>query len=299
MPNTLFHLAIQVPLFSRVLRAGDIHYVLMGAIVPDLPWILQRLVAGFELDPLDLRAYCIVQSSLFFCVVFSAGLALCFHYAIRGFALLSLGCLVHLLLDAIQTKFANGVLLVAPLDWHLLNFGWLLPEHWLFAVGSVLGLVVLFWQRRALLEAVPRITKSSRRFAAAVLCALVYLVLPWIWHDQAYRANHHFIQTLSDSAHMESSLVLEIDRGRFVPNPRPHIRAGTGQVFSVEGLPLSQPETVSTKGRLEVGGHYVVEHYMQHTKGWRDSLSIVGLLALLFIWSYGFGKRLVMRQPNH
>jgi hypothetical protein len=95
-------------------------------VIPDVPWILQRIVsAGFTasvVDPYDLRLYTIVQSSLIACLVLSLALSLLSSAPRRVFMLLAFNSFVHLLLDAMETKWANGVNLFAPFSWQLLNF---------------------------------------------------------------------------------------------------------------------------------------------------------------------------------
>ena len=89
LPNTLAHLAVH-GLSTRALISGaDLRWIYLGAVIPDLPWILRRaLVAlmGFQDNNLPQYLYAIVQSSLLFCLVLCAGLALLNRKPMRTFA---------------------------------------------------------------------------------------------------------------------------------------------------------------------------------------------------------------------
>ena len=78
MPNTLAHFGIQGVVGGALLRSADAKWVFLGCVIPDVPWILQRVVRTVVngVDPYDLRLYAIAQASfvgcLFLCGVFSA-----------------------------------------------------------------------------------------------------------------------------------------------------------------------------------------------------------------------------------
>lgn len=130
MPNTIAHFAIN-GLFTRtIISHADFKWIYLGCVIPDLPWILQRIVKTLQLpvDLYDLRAYCVVQSSLLLCVFISIAFAMLAKQRSKVFIILIIGCLLHLLLDAVQIKWANGVQLLAPLNWNLLRFDFFWPE---------------------------------------------------------------------------------------------------------------------------------------------------------------------------
>jgi hypothetical protein len=83
MPNTLVHIAIQVPVTRAVTSGIGMGWLLLGCVIPDIPWILRRpagsLVPG--INAYDLVQYASVQASLLFCVVLSAGFACLAHVA--------------------------------------------------------------------------------------------------------------------------------------------------------------------------------------------------------------------------
>ncbi|MBU1985662.1 MAG: hypothetical protein KJ846_00385, partial [Proteobacteria bacterium] len=125
MPNTLVHIGIQGPLNTLFGKGTNPQWMLLGCIIPDIPWILQRILNFIPgIDPYTLRLYSLNQASLFFCLFMAAALALSTRRSLHIFLLLSLNCLLHLLLDATQIKWANGVQLLVPFSWSMLRFDW-------------------------------------------------------------------------------------------------------------------------------------------------------------------------------
>jgi len=111
MPNTLAHLGIQAVATRSVIKSADLKWICLGCVVPDVPWILQRLVSALNsgVDPYDLRLYAIVQSSLAMSLVLSAALAAFSRRPRTVFAILAFNATFHLVLDALQTKWGTGL----------------------------------------------------------------------------------------------------------------------------------------------------------------------------------------------
>ncbi len=65
MPNTLAHLGVQGLTTRSLLKDADYKWIYLGCIIPDLPWILQRIVMYVYpgIDPYDLRLFVIIQST--------------------------------------------------------------------------------------------------------------------------------------------------------------------------------------------------------------------------------------------
>jgi len=81
---------------------------------PGYPWILLRTSLALDLAaPYTVRLYTTIQASLLFCALFSAFLAQLSRHPAATFAILTGNSLLHLLLDATQVKWANGVHLLA------------------------------------------------------------------------------------------------------------------------------------------------------------------------------------------
>jgi hypothetical protein len=199
MPNTLAHIGVQV-LASRALVSRDeIKWVMAGCVVPDVPWIVQRAahVLAPGIDRVDLRMYCVAQSSLCASLLLCAALASLASRPARVFAILAANALVHLLLDGLQTKLGNGVHLFAPLSWRLWNAGLFWPEDWPTWAITALGAFVLAHVivRPA---AGPRgVAPGARRVASCAVFVALWLALPAAWIDDTYAANCHDARALA------------------------------------------------------------------------------------------------------
>ena len=121
MPNTLAHLGVQLALTRCVMRQADPKWIYAGCVIPDLPWIARRILDASlsGLNAYDLRLYAIAQSSLVCSLLACGALAALSRTPLASFAVLGLGAGIHLLLDACQIKWANGVHLFAPVSWEL------------------------------------------------------------------------------------------------------------------------------------------------------------------------------------
>jgi len=142
MPNTLGHYGVQGAASRALFGRVDPRWIMAGCVLPDVPWILQRLTQAVfpGAYPYDLRLYFVAQASLFGALVGCGAAAALAPKPRRIFLLLAFNVLFHLLLDACQTKWGNGVHLLAPASWHMLNFGWFWsaewPSHALTAAGA-------------------------------------------------------------------------------------------------------------------------------------------------------------------
>jgi len=117
MPNTIAHFAINGLLTRAVISHADFKWIYLGCVIPDLPWILQRVVQSLPMpiNLYDLRAYCVAQSSLILCLVICGAFSMLAKQRSKVFGILAMGCALHLLLDALQVKWANGVHFLAHL----------------------------------------------------------------------------------------------------------------------------------------------------------------------------------------
>ncbi|MFB3066469.1 MAG: hypothetical protein ACE10D_08140, partial [Planctomycetota bacterium] len=217
MPNTLAHIGAQRLLTHAVIPTADLRWVLIGCVLPDVPWIGYRVVrifAGVDgLDPYAVRAYFIAQASLFLLLCLCGAAALLSTRPRRVFAVLSLGALLHLLLDAMQTKWGNGVHLFAPFAWSDLNFRWFWPEQWPTIALTLLGVAVGV---AAFLQA-PRSALFVRRFrrvAAAGALLVVWLLLPWSLIGAVQTADAHFVRTLQQRSDRPGR-TFELDRAYY------------------------------------------------------------------------------------
>ena len=145
MPNTFVHIGLQTLASRALLKEPDFKWIAVGCIIPDVPWIIQRIFlgAGWGIDPYALLQYAIVQASLFSCLILSGFFAMVVSNGGRVFLLLGLNSFLHLLLDAMQIKWANGVHLFAPFSWRLTAFNLIWPEHILIYSLTLVGVLAL------------------------------------------------------------------------------------------------------------------------------------------------------------
>lgn len=295
MPNTLAHMGIQALVQRGLIRRAEPGWIWLGCLLPDLPWILQRVVMAFSLDvsPIDLRLYAVAQSSLAVCLLAAGGFALLSGAAMRVFAILASGSLLHLLLDALQTKWANGVVLFAPFDWRPLNVGLFWPEDWPSYALSLLGLVTF------LILAVREGPAPSRgpklgavRLAGAAGLLAGYMLLPLALGPLAERDDPHFAATLRDAAQRPGRSI-EFDRAglRSDGHGAPEIAVWTGETLHLTNVrPLPAEGDVSLKGRFEDVGTIAVSAYHLHPAGRRDLQTLIGLGLILWWWLWALAR---------
>lgn len=293
MPNTLAHIGLQ-GLFSRwLIRGVDVKWVFLGLLIPDLPWIVFRaLRATVPVDPYALRLYVIGQSSLVCCLVLSCALAVLAERPRLIFVVLAVNSLAHLLLDACQTKLANGVHLFAPFSWNQINFGFFWPEDWPTHVMIVVGLLYFLWTLRLHPDRpiALRFRPAWRRFAAVALM-LAYLLTPLALQRGLWTADSHFVRTLSQTTQRLGKAV-EFDRNSYI------LRDGgavivtfTGEEIGLVGSSFKRSGIVSVRGRFIDEHTVTVLELHEHAGRFRDVASYVGLALVVLTWARAIVRR--------
>lgn len=299
MPNTLAHLGVHALVSrlgwsqsERAWRDRDLWgWVWLGAVIPDLPWILQRGVRAAmpAIPALDLRLYAIVQSALIFCLIAAAAAAVLSRHPWRAFGVLAVGAVVHLLLDASQTKWGNGVILFAPVDWSVWTAALYWPEDWPTAVLSASGAAgvllagVVAWQAGG-----PRPWRwpRGRAWAAATALALVYALGPFLLMGQAERSDPHFLATLR-AVEARAGKPVAFDRSRVVvaADGQAVLYPWTREALVLTGVALPPGRwQISLRGRFEAPGVIAVEALHRHRAGWREAATALGLILVLAWW---------------
>ena len=145
MPNTLIHFAAQGAASHGLWRRLDPRWIFLGCLLPDVPWILRRAVVGFGLpvDTFDLRLYTMAQASLAFTLLLCAALAVLTAAPRLVFLVLGANALFHLLLDATEVKWGNGVHLAAPLSWRMTSFDLVVGESPVYLALTILGALLV------------------------------------------------------------------------------------------------------------------------------------------------------------
>jgi len=283
MPNTLAHFGVQILPWKSLDCRASIRWLGLGCIIPDVPWIAQRLVpvAFPSIDLITLRVYCMIEASLLFCLLLSGVFAALSRNSRRVFTILAVSSLTHLLLDAVQTKWANGVHLFAPFSWEMTHFQLFWPEDPLTLGLSLVGLsaiIVLGWRERW--QPVEwRITGS--RTLLAVLLLVGYLAFPLLFKQGPIQADNHYVSTLLE-INQRNGKNIEFDRCYFDQSAS-EIKIFSGERIAVLG------QLPRTSGIISLSGHFVgpstilIEKVHRHSR-WRDALSLIGLLLLAVIW---------------
>lgn len=281
IPNTLAHIAIQ----SGALGAFRVPFaaVLAGCLIPDLPWIPYSILwAGGADDLARELAYACVQASLVFCVVLSLGFSWLFDRWLPVAIVTSLGCALHLFVDALQDKWGNGVHLLAPFDWTHFSIG-IWPIESTFTLLITLGglLVILFVKRLKTDAAMICLTRRRAIGIAGTLA--VYLVVPVAFVDDVIASNTFYLETMSDPSDRAGKYI-EFDQNPVkVTGKNVAIVSHTGEVLTITNPPEGiHSGTYSFKGRFVSGDRIRISAWMAHS-AWREFATYIGL-AIIGAW---------------
>ncbi len=300
MPNTLAHIGLQVPLTKFGLKTAPLQWIVLGCIIPDIPWIFQRIFRLIPMiDPVSLRMYAVCQASLFFCCILSLAFALLTKRTVFIFLVLSANSLLHLLLDACQIKWGNGVNLLAPFSWHSTSFAFFWPEHPITYLLIGLGLVacVTYWpkavQSDLFLQRPGKVKTTGLAFAL-----LFYTLTPVLFIDAAYNGDVHYSRTILDKPEQTGKTV-EIDRGRYKQHSKT-IATYADNALSINNPPAVEGTSLSIKGIFDQKNSITITEYHEH-KNHRDYASYAGLMYILLLWLYSIirmrKKRLDVHTP--
>ncbi len=289
MPNTLAHIGIQGLATRSLMANADFKWIYVGCIIPDFPWILRRVVNSVYsgIDSYDLLLYFTIQSTFCFCVILSAALAIFSANYWKIFFILSFNSFLHLVLDACQTKLANGVHLLAPFNWHLVNFGFFWPESLPAYFLTIIGFVYLVWNwRSASLIAVNVTFRPAMRFLIIIAFITAYFTIPFFLLDYSEDANNHFVRTLRTPSNRPGQQI-ELDRDPyFYHQSGGTMRTSTGEELDVSGIKLDHSATVSVKGEFVTENLIHVKQYHVHSNWFRDCSSYLGLILVSILYFY-------------
>lgn len=280
MPNTLAHFGVQGFFGNRFLRWCDPKWILLGCVIPDVPWILQRVIRLFAIpiDVYDLRLYVICQASLLGCVMLAGAMSCLSAHPQKVFGVLTINALAHLILDSSQLKWANGVHLFAPFSWELWNLGWYWPESIVTYGMTVLGLgYLVFTWRVAIDQPLIPSMPSAKNVSLACLCLIAYFVFPFVVMNGPEQADNHFLQTLR-KAEVRKGRLVEFDRVSYIKKESgAMIRTFSNEYLHVGSDPLPRSALVSIKGRFTSADSLEINDLHIHSSWFRDAASMVGL----------------------
>ncbi len=287
MPNILVHCGVQGVITHALIKDARPVWITVGCLIPDAPWILVRVVSAF-ISPAaayDLRAYAIVQATLGFSLLLATGLALLCPRPGLIFRILALNVLVHLLLDASQTKWANGVHFFAPFSWTLHNWGWFWPESLVTVLCTIAGVIYLLWAmgHRPQPKPAPP-SPQTVRWLLATAFAMAYFLLPFAFWHEPFLADNHFLNTLRERD-SRAGRYIEMDRADYVPHASgASVYSLVGEPIRVAGEPRDRAAKLSVKGMFLDAETIRIDQRQIHWPKFRDWASYIGLLWLGVLW---------------
>lgn len=283
MPNTLAHIGVNVLFCRPLFNKPDGFLIIIGALIPDVPWILQRIVAFLvpTIDSYDLRLYFVVQASLLFSVVLCFAVANLSSNVNKSFLILVFGTVIHLLMDSLETKWANGIHLFAPINWKLLNFEIFWPEHFVVHLLSILGIISLIYLWKYDIHK-KFCSIEKRKVVFFILLILTYFILPFIFMSDSEAADNHFVKTLRNYD-QRTGKYFEIDRGFYLNyNEGDKYKTSFGDIFNVKNLDLDFSGSMSIKAIFISPKEIFIIDY--HVHGNRDLYSYIGLLMVFSVF---------------
>lgn len=286
MPNTLAHIGIQGIATGSVLKDADYKWIFIGCIIPDVPWILKRLVNSlFNFNPYDLRLYTIVQASFFFCLILSLLLSAFSKNHWKVFSILSINSLLHLLLDASQIKWGNGVHLFAPFSWQMTNFEMFWPESVLSILITLLGLcLAIYVWLRVTLPSYDLIWPKKSKIAIFIFSFLVYFLVPLTILSGPEKANNHSIKTLRQSGNRQGQEI-EIDRGiSYFKDENCVIKTFAKEELIIKGSDNNCSGFNSVRATFLNKEAVQIVDIHRHWGRLRDIFSYFGLFFIAFYW---------------
>jgi hypothetical protein len=283
----LVHIGVQGVATRALIRDADLRWVFLGCLLPDFPWILQRLGQTFVpgLNPYELRLYAIGQASLVLCLLLGGALALYASQPAKIFRLLALNAVFHLLLDACETKWANGVHLFAPLSWELVNFGLFWPESWLISLLTVFGFASGIrggWQVPP--PPTPATPRPLWQRRCATLLVVGYMLLPLAFRSGPYAMDNHSVKTLRESA-LRTGRLVEFDRNLYLKQPAgDRLRTFAGEELRVIGTQREHSGPVSVRATFVDPATVRIDDIHAHWGMARDLASYLGIALLIGVW---------------
>lgn len=289
MPNTLAHIGVNGLISRALISKAELPLVYLGCVIPDLPWILQRIVriAAPSVSGYDLRVYVVTQASLLLSLIISAAIAACFKKPTRAFGILALGSLLHLLLDTVEVKWANGAGFFIPFDWKLVQLNWLWPEHSLISIITLAGLFYFIWKARTAMNEIPALATRPLQWCAAAALLCIYFAFPVFMQSSGSAADIHYVNTLR-SVEQRSGRYVEFDRVPYaLESGTARLQTLAGEWLEVRNVNWTGAGSVSLRARFLDNHSLLPIESSIHNRALRDSASYIGLGLILATWVAG------------
>jgi len=289
MPNTIAHLGLHAVSTKAILSKADIKWIYLGAILPDIPFVMKRAATFIapNVDILDVRLFAIVQASLLFSLMLAFACSRLSSRSRYVFLVLSFGVLLHLLIDACQIKWGNGSRFLAPFDWSLTNFGLFwpeqLPSHLMTALG---GLCVIYAFTLPIREQAKDLVLPGLKGLLALVAALaIYLLLPLAFIDAVEQAGGGSVQLIRMEE--RSGHEIELDRARYRRDgARMTVELYRGEFITLTGIGQDLPAAGKLSVRGSFSAHDVIraDEFHINDASYREHASMLGLGIVLLYW---------------
>ena len=292
VPNTLVHFAAQGAASHALWRRADPRWIYLGCLLPDLPWILRRAVValGLPVDGFDLRLYTMAQASLAGTLLLCGALALVTAAPRLVLATLGANTLLHLLLDATEVKWGNGVHLLAPFSWRMTSFDLLPGESLVYRVLAVAGAALLAWEIARRSRPTLGLALGPKRLAAASALLAAYFLAPLFSLSAILASDSYSVKTLRE-VEARPGRAIGLDRTAFVVTPAGgRIRLWTGEEVRASGPVPAHDATVSLYGTFLAPDVLRVDRLVEHHQD-RDWPSYLALVLLAAVWARPLRRR--------
>ncbi len=283
MPNTLAHIGLQAPLTRLGIPQAPLQWIALGCIIPDIPWIVQRILLLIPgIDPVNLMLYASTQASLVYCLILALAMAMLSSTSKKTFLILAANALVHLLFDASQTKWGNGVHLLVPFSWQSINSGLFWPDHISTYLFTFMGAAAFIFYWPQAIHSAPLLKRpDNTQTACLLLCLSSYCLSPLLLINTAHEADTHYCKTLTDTVTRTGKRV-ELDRAEYSATKQ-RIHCYTGEQFSLVNPPSDIAATVSLRAQFITPTTLEITEYHSHRTN-RNYASYAGLLLTLLLW---------------
>jgi hypothetical protein len=221
-----------------------------------------------------------------------AALALASARPAKIFRLLGLNVVFHLLLDACETKWANGVHLFAPLSWELLNFGWFWPESWPILFLTIFGLAYGVWAWwHVPLQPPVASPRPLWRQLSAILFVVTYVGLPIAFRSGPYALDNHSVKTLQERE-LRTGRPVEFDRNFYrKQSAGDRLLTLADEELRVTGKHSEHSGLVSVRATFVDPTTIHIEALHVHWGASRDLASYLGLGLLAGLWLHPYMPR--------
>jgi hypothetical protein len=291
MPNTLAHIGAQFPIGKGICRKWDPRWIALGLLLPDLPWILQRiaLVIFPFLSPITIRSYVVVVSTPLFCIILAASIACLFEKGRSIFQILVFQSLLHLALDACQQKGGVGVPFFAPFYWQAFSFPIYSMNGWVTNILNMSGVLILLLVGSGKIR-YPKLNslalKRPGHLSLAVSLMLLYGIAPLLLRDQVIEANVHDLKVWQGEM-PRSGAVVHFDRAHYFPGQPGGIQDDFNPTpIPILGIDYAVETDISTTAVFVDENTLQAGIWVIHPPGIRLAYTLIGLIGIGLIWMY-------------